>query len=418
MKCKACGAILKDDSLYFCIGCGAMLKNPITGDEITENREEFPAEENILPEKEDNEETAVEAVIQNEIEGEKSEAEEESEVKQEEIPGIDEEEKTADITENEPIADAGNETEISGEKTAIPEKTSGARLFGAALIAIVSGILLIALSLLFSVKLGVSPNGLKKSVENMNIWYILTSEIDGKTISDHIYEITDFEKASHGFADKTEFTTYMAKTDLMDHSASIIWEYAAYILNGKGMETMTVNENEITDFFIKNGEFAKETFGYEMQMADYNSIRKSLSENEIAEKLSTDRIGWNIRFRLENIRYILSYITLGILTALVIVLLVWIAIAVNRKGKYLLSIYGNVFFWSGIFVIAAGAAITGGAAMAYVLMSSLWSYVAASTLLPTAVYGVCIGLIETVAGVILKKIRRAIKVKEKILSAK
>ena len=31
MKCKICGAVYDDDNLYFCIGCGAMLKNPVTG---------------------------------------------------------------------------------------------------------------------------------------------------------------------------------------------------------------------------------------------------------------------------------------------------------------------------------------------------------------------------------------------------
>ena len=53
MKCKLCGAVYDDDNIYFCIGCGAMLKNPATGEIVKDNREDDFPEYAVVPE-EDN----------------------------------------------------------------------------------------------------------------------------------------------------------------------------------------------------------------------------------------------------------------------------------------------------------------------------------------------------------------------------
>lgn len=423
MKCKLCGAVFEDDALFFCTGCGAMLRNPATGEVVSENREEYTpdtaenqqngasAEENAdvqaavnktVGKSFDDSEAELKAESTDEISDASANSDERQELKPQEELCIAKEREKESKPEIQPVFD-----DIPPE----PVKVGVGRLIGASAIALFSGIVLVLVSVLFSLKLGLSGDGLHDRIENMEKWSVINAEIDGLSVSDSLYYEVDFDKATHNFADKTEFAVFLAKTDFLGFTADKAKAYADYILDGIGNEP-TLEENELVEFFRSNGNTAKEIFGYEMQTADYNSIRSSLAKHETADKFSVSKIGWEINFHLESVKYIFSYVTLGIFTALFIVLLIWIAIIVNRKGKHLLGFYGNIFLWGGLITVLSGIAVSAGMAMAYVLTGEFACYLCSSLLLPSAVYTVCFGVISFIAGVILKKIKRSLKLRK------
>lgn len=459
MKCKLCGAVHDDDNLYFCITCGAMLKNPMTKKVVEENIEgetsesvsdttelteveetpkilpapaDIPApelpelseveklseiEENsqplpvppvlVIEEKEDIIPPIAEKADENFI------ADMLHDKPQEELHIAKEREKFAINQEIPPVRDEIPTTEITA---VAPKKIGFGRLFGAFFIALFTGIILVAVSLLFSLKLGLTGDNLNKTIKKMDNWTVVNAKINNMTVSDNLYFETNFDKASHNFADTTDFALYLAGTDFTGFCADKARIYADYIIDGKGKEP-TLTENEIADFFIANHDRGVEIFGYEMQTADYNSIRTSLAENETAEKLSVSRIGWDMKFHLENVKYILSYLTLGILVAVVAVLMIWISAVVRYKGKYILGFIGNIFTWSGIAVIIGVVSASAGAALAHNITGNFLCYLSSTLLLPSAMYGACIGALLLVTGLIIKKIKSSIRIREKIQKA-
>lgn len=447
MKCNLCGAVHEDDNLYFCITCGAMLKNPVTGEYVKENIGEASKEasdisdnetstENIsadiptepeqdeileispdiLPEPEElpePEPVKEEKIFSTEAIKDTPSAEPAPEIPREELHIAKEREKT---TENTAIPPVQEETAPVEEAPQKPEKVSAGKIFGAGVVSLITIIILTAVGLLFSLKLGFTGDNLHNIAKDLNKWSIINARMDGLTVSDNLYYKSDFDKATHNFADTTDFALFLAKTDFTGFCADKLEVYADYIIDGKGDEP-TLTENEIVDFFKENHDIAKETFGYDLQTADYNSMRTSLANNETAEKFSVSKIGWDLRFRLENIRYILSYLTLGILAAIVALLMIWIATLVNCKGKHIIGFFGNIFTFSGLAVILVSVAVSAGAALAHTVTGDFLCYLSSTLLLPTAVYGICIGAILLIAGLIIKKVKASVRTKEKIQKA-
>ena len=451
MKCKLCGAVYDDENLYFCISCGAMLKNPATGEIVKENRadeileaaKEIPVEEiekvseaeDILPQPaeifpevaESDESTPMadkkeEIIFSSEPMGEKSPVADKIFTSVEkEVPA----EKTHSdelLIEKEcekavppPVNNIPNGTENAPVKKA-PVKVGFERLLGGFLVALLSGILLFAVILLFSLKLGFTGTNLHNIAENLDKWAVINAEFDGLSVSDHLYYETDFSKATHGSADKTEFALFLAGTDFTGFCADKLEQYADYIIDGAGDEP-TLTDSDIVDFFRKHHDRGVEIFGYDMQTADYNSIRSSLTANETAEKFSVSKIGWEIKFRLENIRYMLSYTTIGILTALAIVLMIWVGVVLKGRKRIVLGYIGNIFTWSGIAILLTAAAASAGAALGYTITGSFLCYLSSTLLLPSAIYAACIGVLLLITGVIIIKIKNSIKIKEKIQKA-
>lgn len=419
MKCKLCGAVFDDDTLFFCTGCGAMLRNPATGEIVPENREEYTPTADELAEAAQSADDSPEAALINEKPAEEPTVEVPPIPETAESP---ETENAPDVPESELYIARDREKAASAEKLPpepepdpLPEeappkpaKVGAGRLIGATLISFIACVILAAVSLLFSLKLGVSGDILHDRAQSMNVWTVINARFNGMSLSDNLYYETDFDKATHGFADKTEFSLYLAKSSFMDFFADKLKQYGDYILENRGDEA-TLRESELIEFFMSSSESAKEVFGYEMQTADYNSIRSSLAENKTEEKFSVSKIGWDIRFRLENIRYILSGLTLGIIGALFAVLLIWLAVIINKSGRRLLGFYGGIFFWGGLVTLSAGVLTSLGAAMAYVLTGELWYCMSATLLLPTSIYALCIGAILLIAGIILLKVKKAIK---------
>lgn len=456
MKCNSCGATFDDEKMRFCTVCGAKLEYTDTKETASDKTDDMKAtladnaQQSVSDgkklndeheQKKDNMEISGERVKiydENPSDGLKSEdikqdneAEQannfpaenivnEGEIKKKR--GLTKKEKEKQKKDRQTVVNDGAEVskesadETTGAIGKVPEKAKkvgAGRFLGAFAIALFAVIVFVSVSLLLCIKISLSPEQMSKSIKNMNAWKIINAQLDDETVSDAVYDETDFGNASHGFADKSEFALYLSKTELTDFLSEKVRSYADYILNGKGDEPKT-SENEITDFFMTYDETAKDVFSYDMQMADYNSIRKTLAERKTPERFSIDGISREINFNLKGVKYILSDVTINILMALFIVLLIWIAIAVNRKGKYILGFYGNVFTISGIVIILIGFIASPIMALMYVIDEQFLYLSLSLLLLPTAVFTIIIGLIIAIIGIILKRIRHAVKAREKI----
>lgn len=464
MKCKNCGAVHEDENLYFCIGCGAMLRNPATGKIVKENREdtipqdevketaEIPAPmetaEEILPEPEKPSEEVSEvdkllrlveekkeAVISLEKANEKvSEKTEEKapELPKEDIPAIEEKKSAAEEkaerlfiekereaafvpppVENIPPAEENAAVEPAEQK---PAKVGVGKYFGGFLIALLAGIVLTAFCLIFSLKLGFTGTNLHNIAKDLDVWSVINAELNDMSLADNLYYETDFDKATQGNADKTEFTLFLAGTDFTGFCADKLEQYADYIIDGSG-DMPTVTNNDIVEFFRANHDIGVGIFGYDMQTADYNAIRSSLDAHKTSEKFSVDKIGWEMKFRLENIGKILSYVTIGILAGVFILLMIWIAVILKNSKKAIRGYMGNIFTFSGLVVLAVSIAVSAGAALVYAVTGDFLCYLSSTLLLPSAAFGGCFGAFVLIVGLIIKKVNSSIKVKDKIQKA-
>lgn len=473
MKCKNCGAVHEDENLYFCIGCGAMLRNPATGKIVTENREdtipqdkvketaetpapmetaETPASmetaKEILPEPEKPAEEVSEvdkllrlveekkeAVISLEKANEKTEKKTEEkapELPKEDIPAFEEkkpaaEEKAEKLfiekereaafvpppAENIPPAEENAAVEPAEQK---PAKVGVGKYFGGFLIALLAGVVLTAFCLIFSLKLGFTGTNLHNIAKDLDVWSVINAEFNDMSLADNLYYETDFDRATQGNADKTEFTLFLAGTDFTGFCADKLEQYADYIIDGSG-DMPTVTNNDIVEFLRTNHDSGVGIFGYEMQTADYNAIRSSLDAHKTAEKFSVDKIGWEMKFRLENIGKILSYVTIGILAGVFVLLMIWIAVILKNSKKAIRGYMGNIFTFSGLVVLAAAIAVSAGAALVYAVTGDFLCYLSSTLLLPSAAFGGCFGAFILIVGLIIKKVNSSIKIKDKIQKA-
>ena len=307
-----------------------------------------------------------------------------------------------------------------------PVKVSALRISFAGFIAFLTIIFLILLSFMFCIKMGASGKLLQKRAENMNISTVLDSTYKHKVkaeggqaskkvrmnLSDAIYNEAGFGEVTNGEVSKAEFRAYLAKTDLLKYTGEHIKEYADYILEGDKPDP-SLSANDLGDFFSNNSDVADENLSYEMQTSDYNKIRTRFELKDTADNFSLDKWSKAVHFNLANSSFLFSYVTLGIILGLIIVLLVWIAVIVDGRGKHIVGLYGGIFKWSGAVVFLVGLAIVAGSSIAHVITGGLVFYLCASLLLPFGLFCMCTGAVEWAFGFIFKRIRRGIRNSDK-----
>ena len=316
-----------------------------------------------------------------------------------------------------PYSEPEPEQPAEPEQEEKPIKVGALRLTGAFIVSVFAALFLIALSLLFCLKLGASGDILRRRIEDISMSTILDGSFDDHTVSDHIYNNIRFDEATNNHVDRHAFREFLGNIDLNDFIADKAADYADYIIAGKGKKDPSVSVNEIVDFLQENSDASTEAFGYTMKTADYNYLRSRMGDTGIEKSLSINNWSELLHFRLPMVHYLFSMIALGIILALVIVLLIWIAVIVDKKGKHIMSFYGNIFCWSGGIMLLIGICASAGTAVAHVITGNVICFAASSVLLPFALFAVCTGAFEMVLGVIFRKIRKAIRNKDKRLKA-
>ena len=298
----------------------------------------------------------------------------------------------------------------------VSTKVGAGKLIAAWFISLLAIIVLTVLSLAFSVKLGITGNNVRRSIEGMTADNVLGADVNGESLSDNIYKGIGFNDITHGKADKYTFRAFMTKTDFLSFAGKKAAGYVDCIIGGSEQDP-SISENDLISFFENNASVSEDFFGYKLQTADYNTIRRNLDKENFIYKASLAGLSDAVGTPLQNLCYIFSYITLGILFALLLVLLIWIAVVTDRRGKYIVGSYGKILMWSGFIVLLVALAASAGTAIVYVLTGWFEFYVAASVLLPFAAFAGIIGLFEIILGLVFRKIRKSIRARERRDSA-
>lgn len=304
-------------------------------------------------------------------------------------------------------APAAEETEPEA-----PAKVGALRISFAGFIAIITIIFLTLVSLLFCLRLGGSGNVLRKRTENMNINTVLDADLGKRSLSDTIYNESGIGTATDWQVSQSDFRAYLAKTNLLEYTGSFVKSYADYFIEGD-IADPSVNANDMAEFFIQNSDVADESFDYQLRTSDYNKIRTTLELKDTADNFSIEKWSKKAHFDLANLNFVFSYVTLGIILGLVIVLLVWIAVIVDGRGKHIVGMYGSVFSCSGGIVFVVGLAAVAGTAIAHIVTGWFIFYLCAALLLPFGVLALGVGAVELLLGFIFKRIRRGIKNSDK-----
>lgn len=294
-------------------------------------------------------------------------------------------------------------------------KVGAGRIAGASVVAVFAAVFLIILSFAVCFKFGASGSILKDRIENLSANTLLGAEFDGDEISDNIYKTIGFRGVTHGNATESDFKDFLVKSDMLSFIGKNAENYADYIFNGKG-KNPSIGASEIkTDFFKANNNVADEIFGYTLSKGDLKLIEQHLEEENIDETLSIKEWNKKAGFDLKNISYILSYITLGIFFALIVVLFIWIAIIVDKKGRHIMGFYGNILFVSGIILFVSGLGVLAGSAIAYSITGNVMFYLIQNVLLIFGILSAGVGAFELILGLIFKKIGKSKKKKEKTI---
>ena len=293
-----------------------------------------------------------------------------------------------------------------------PSKVGAGKIILAGFVSVLAVAVLTLLSLALCVKLGVTGSLVRRRIEKMVPDNVLGADFDGESLSDNMYKGLGFDDITHGKVDRFAFRDFMTKTNFLSFVGDKAAGYVDCIIGGSEQDP-SVSTSEIIGFFEENSDVSEECFGYSLQTADYNTMRKNIEKENFCEDISVSGLSNSAGFGLQNISFIFSYITLGILLALTLVLLIWIVVVVDRRAKHITGAYGAIFFWSGIIVLVCAAAVSAGAALIYVITGWFEYYVTASVLLPFAAFAGITGLFEIILGLVFRKVRKSIRAKER-----
>lgn len=296
-------------------------------------------------------------------------------------------------------------------------KVGAGRVFGASIVTIFAIIFLLTLSMAVCVKFGASGNVLRGRIEKLNKNTVLSAEYEDDELSNNLYKTLGIRKAAHGNADKNDFKEYLSKSNMLEYMGENVKNYADYILEGKGSDPSVTSEDIKIDFFKENNNVAQEVFDYKFDKDELNSIQKAMEKNDVDDSLSVKKWNKKAGFDLKNISYALSYVTIGILAALVLVFLIWIAIIVDRKGRYVAGFFESIFFITGLIMFIAGLGTIAGSAIVYAVTSELIFYLIPNVLLWFGILAMGLGFTELILSGIFKIIKKNIRRKEKALKA-
>lgn len=433
MNCIHCGASVSDDA-KFCTNCGKILGAEESSAPIIPDANEsgtassavsLTKPEEIISE----EETAAEALHNDTAipSDEKPSEISDSETEKEPAPFIDTQQN---ITAPEEITPAAEENTIDNNSYAeipeteyshseilpveeAPKKLSAGRAIGAAVIAFFAIIFLIIVNLLFSARIGLSSDVIRKSAESLSAETILDSQLNDKeTVAEYIFNNMHGSFITKSNAEVKDVRSFIIKTDIIDFIAGKLESYSAYLINGTESDDPSLTAEELADFFRDNDKLITEEFGYQMKEKDYADVEKELEDAGLSKALSIEKWSDEADFNFKNTRFIFSYITIGIIFAIALVLCIWSAIVLDRHTRTIMGYIGNIAFISGLVIFIPTAAFLIAASAAALWTGSVAIYAAAKLLLPFAAIGACTGLFEIIVGIIFKKIRKYIKKKE------
>ncbi len=282
-----------------------------------------------------------------------------------------------------------------------PVKVGGLRLFGAGIVTFFTIIFLIVLSILFCTKLGLSGTVLEKGIKSLDMEKVLDAEYDSnRDVNDFLYEQTDFYSITNKRANKNDFRNFVLNLNITGYIGENVSVYADYILNGGKKPSLT--GEDIAEYMFQKS-------GYNnLNRNDFSSIIYNIGDGQTDKILSVDEWKKETGFDFGISSYIFSFITLGILLALIIVLMIWTAVIVDKRGRYLTGFYKIIFMTSGIICLVIGITTVIVPPVVYGQTSHIVFYLGSKLLTNFSLFMLVTGGFELIAGIILNLINKLI----------
>ncbi|MCM1505831.1 MAG: zinc-ribbon domain-containing protein [Ruminococcus flavefaciens] len=282
-----------------------------------------------------------------------------------------------------------------------PVKVGAFRLFCAGFITLITIIFLVVLSMLFCVKLGFSGTVLEKGIKNLNAEKILESEYDGThDVNEFLYEKTGFYNISNHTANENDFRNFILNLDMMDFIGENVSVYADYLLNsGK--------KPSLTSEYIAEYMFNKSGYN-NLNRNDFSTMMYNLGDGQTDEFLSVDAWRSHTGFDFRLTSYIFSFITLGVLLAVVLILMILIDLIVDRRGRHFTGFYKNIFMISGIVLLIIGSVCVIVPPIVYSQTSHVLFYLGSKLLKDFNLFILATGAFELIVGIIFGLIKKLI----------
>lgn len=282
-----------------------------------------------------------------------------------------------------------------------PVKVGALKLIGAGTVTFFTIIFVIVLSLFFCIKLGFSGTAVEKNIKNLDAEKILEAEYDGShDVNEFLYEKTDFYNISFGTASENDFRNFLLNLDMLDFIGENAAVYADYLFNSGKKPSLT--SDQIAEYMFN-------TSGYNnLNRQDFSTMIYNLGDGQPESILSVDEWKRHTGFDFSIPGYVFSFITLGIFLAVVMVMFIWIAVIVDRRGRYLTGFYKSIFMTSGVIMLITGAVCVIAPPIVYSQTSHIAFYLSSKLLKDFNLFILVTGIFEVIAGIILGLIKNLI----------
>lgn len=418
MKCQFCG-YESDESSRFCVKCGKSLSEAIsdtaetTKSESDNSKTAEPAvsdavtaePEAITPESVDNpaEDTA------NSLPGNNAPESSAPEKTAEEIPSFESNGQSGySSAPNPEFTDEYIPDEPQPVEVIRPSKPSGGRIFASVLISILAVIVLTLFNVLLPARLGLCRDAAAKSVKSIDTGDLLETRIDSdKTVSDYIFENVQPSFIENVGAEQDDVDEFIEESEIIDFASGHISNYAGYLIDGSVTKDPAIETDDIMDFIHDSDDVFEDVFDYKLTKKDYSDFENSLSDLNIDDKLSLDYWSDEIDFNLGTVHFAFSFITIGILFALAVVICIWIAIILGKHASAIFGFFGTITVIGGCLILIPS--LIGLFMSLFVTPEETLAYITLKFAYPVTLFGAATGAAELVIGIIFLLIKKFIR---------
>lgn len=288
-----------------------------------------------------------------------------------------------------------------------PVHVGTARLVSAGVVSFIAMLIVVAVSLIFCIKLGFSGNALEKGIKRLDMEKVLDAEYDGnRDFNKFLYDKTNFYNVSYQTAGENDFRNFVLNLDIPEFIGENAGAYTDYFLNNG--EKPALSSNDIITYMSNHSGF------YGLGWYEFSTMLSNLTDNKIDSLLSVDSWEADTGVNFKILSYMSSATTLVILLAVVCVFMIWIAVIVDKRGKYLAGFYKNIFMPSGVILLITGAVCFIAPPVVYSQTNHVLFYIISKILTDFNLFIFSTGIFEVIVGIILGLIRSLIVRHERV----
>ena len=287
-----------------------------------------------------------------------------------------------------------------------PAKIGAGRISVAVFMSVFALFFLLLFSLTLSIKLGLSGGIVRNNIAKMDDATLLESEFEGNELSNTLFISLGLKNATGGMATESSFRNYMLRTDFVNYLGRTTHSYLDYLIDGKGSDPSVTAEDFIYDFVKANNRASIEEWGYSMTDNEYSFMAQTLESTGFSDDMSIAQWSSSIHFSLRNLKFLFSFLSIGVFLIIAALLFIWISVVLDGSGKHITGFFGSILNISGVVTLLTGGASVLVPALAYVFSHQTIFYILSHALLTFALIAACTGAAEIILGIIFKAVRK------------